>query len=248
MDDRWNDRLSEYLDDELDAADRARMETHLQSCEQCRTDLQALAAVVERARGLSDRAPGTDLWNGILARIGAGTSPAAGKPALRFSFTLPQLVAAGLALMLLSGGMVWLARLGGTRTDFPSIAAEPALPPVSVADGAYDDAIADLQRTVEAGRGRLDLETVRVLEENLAAIDRGIAQCREALAADSSNVYLNTCLAESRARKLELLRRVASIIDTRRDSSSNSADPLPGTAPLEAIGQGKDRGKAKSRN
>jgi hypothetical protein len=216
MDDRWNDRLSEYLDDELDRADRAGMEAHLRSCEQCRTDLRALGAVVARARTLSDRPPAADLWDGIRSRIGAGTSPASrGKPAHRFSFTLPQLVAAGLALMLLSGSMVWLARLGGPRTDFPSIAAEPSVQPVNFADGAYDDAIADLQRTLEAGRARLDPETVRILEENLAAIDRAIAQCRDALAADPSNVYLNTYLAQSRARKLELLRRITSIIDNR---------------------------------
>jgi hypothetical protein len=214
MDDRWHDRLSEYLDDELDRADRERMEAHLQSCEQCRTDLRALAGVVARARTLSDRPPAADLWDGIRSRIGAGTSR--GRPAHRFSFTLPQLVAAGLALMLLSGSMVWLARLGGPRTDFPSIAAEPSVQPVNFADGAYDDAIADLQRTLEAGRARLDPETVRILEENLAAIDRAIAQCRDALAADPSNVYLNTYLAQSRARKLELLRRITSIIDSRR--------------------------------
>jgi hypothetical protein len=85
--------------------------------------------------------------------------------------------------------------------------------PANFADRAYDEAIADLQQTLGAGQGRLDKETLRVLEENLKTIDRAIAQCREALAADPANVYLNTYLAEARARKLNLLRHAAAIAD-----------------------------------
>ena len=140
----------------------------------------------------------------------------------RFSFTLPQLVAAGLALMVLSGGTVWLARQGGSRTDFEPISAqvepEPSATPIrpaAVADVDYDVAVADLQRTIEAGRGRLDPETIRVLETNLQAIDRAIAQCRQALERDPSSVYLNTHLADAQRRKLTLLRRVSALVVAR---------------------------------
>ena len=54
-----------------------------------------------------------------------------------------------------------------------------------------------------------------MLEANLEAIDRAIAQCREALLADPANVYLNTYLAETRRRKLELLRRATALVDSR---------------------------------
>ena len=54
-----------------------------------------------------------------------------------------------------------------------------------------------------------------MLEANLEAIDRAIAQCREALLADPSSVYLNTYLAETRRRKLELLRRATALVDSR---------------------------------
>ena len=226
MHDRFNEQLSEYLDGELEPRDRGALETHLAACERCRADLDALRAVIARARALPDVTPAGDLWNGVAARIGARTPALAPRRIpRRFAFTLPQLVAASLALMVLSGGMVWLARLGGDRTDFPSViatdsappsAAEgPAVQPANFADGAYDSAIADLQRALENGRGRLDKETIRVLEVNLQAIDRAITQCREALAGDPANVYLNTYLVEARARKLQLLRRAAAIVDSR---------------------------------
>ena len=48
---------------------------------------------------------------------------------------------------------------------------------------------------------------MRILDENLQAIDRAIAQCREALKTDPANVYLNGHLSSSRGRKLDLLRR-----------------------------------------
>ena len=213
--DLLNERLSEYLDDELDAATPAEVEAHLAECAKCRADLEGLAGVVARARTLTDAPPAADLWRGIEARIAPRQVPRPTFTRRRFAFTMPQLIAASLALMIASGGMVWLARLGGARTDFPAVQGEmtPAVRPANFGDAAFDQAVADLQQTLDAGRGRLDAQTIRVLETNLEAIDRAIAQCREALAADPANVYLNTYLAETRRRKLELLRRATALVD-----------------------------------
>ena len=82
------------------------------------------------------------------------------------------------------------------------------------ADPRYDDAIADLQQSLEAGRAKLDPETVRVLEANLAVIDRAIEQSRRALADDPMNVYLNSHLAAAKKRKLALLRRASALVGT----------------------------------
>ena len=217
--DTWNDRLSEYLDGELDPRDRAALDDHLRGCAGCRADLESLRAVVARAQSLADHAPEADLWSGVEARIGPRTVLRAAFTRRRFAFTAPQLIAASLALMIASGGMVWLARLGGSRTDFPAVigagagTSASAMRPVNFGDAAFDEAVADLQQTLEAGRGRLDAQTIRVLEENLQAIDRAIAQCREALAGDPASNYLNTYLAETRQRKLELLRRASALVE-----------------------------------
>jgi hypothetical protein len=212
----WNERLSEYLDDELDPQEREAVDAHLSECVACRADLDALRKVAARAAALPDAGPAADLWPGILDRIGSTPSDArTSRGPRRFSFTMPQLTAASLALMVLSGGMVWLARLGGERTDFPPTAAvAPAdLTPAHFSDGAYDDAIDDLRRTLDAGRSKLDEQTIRVLETNLEAIDQAIRQCREALASDPENVYLNTYLAEARGRKLQLLRHATGLVE-----------------------------------
>lgn len=214
-------RLSDYLDEELTADERAAVAAHLAGCAACRDVLSELTAVAFRASALPEAAgaPAMDLWSGVADRIRRdGTRRL---PRRTFSFTLPQLVAAGLALMVLSGSLVWVARIGGERTDFPAVTAVkdprpaqlPAVTPANFADAQYDRAIADLQETLEAGRSRLDPETVRVLEASIAAVDRAIEQSYRAVEEDPANTYLNSHLAEARKRKLALLRQAATIAD-----------------------------------
>lgn len=219
--DACTDRLSDYLDDELPAAERVEVDAHLARCASCREVLAELKAVALRAAALASEAvpPAADLWPGIEGRIHR-SGPRVRRAPRRFSFTLPQLVAAALALMVLSGSLVWLARLGGERTDFPAVTAvndadaqPPAVAPADFADPHYDRAIADLQQVLAAGRDRLDPQTVRVLEANLAAVDRAIEESRDALAIDPANAYLNSHLAAARNRKLGLLRRAATLAD-----------------------------------
>jgi hypothetical protein len=206
--DLWTKRLSDYLDGELPATESSAVGRHVEECTECQRALAELRDVVSRARTVVDTPPQNDLWPRVSWQIRAKR---------RFSFTIPQLVAASLALMLLSGGMVWLARLGGERTDFPAIdAAGPGLDPRVVAPAKfavshYDDAIVDLQETLAEQRDKLDPETVRVLEENLKSIDAAIEQCRLALANDPLNPYLSEHLVAAKKRKLGLLRRAAAM-------------------------------------
>ncbi|HET9726148.1 MAG TPA: zf-HC2 domain-containing protein [Gemmatimonadales bacterium] len=230
MSDQWTDRLSEYLDDELAPDERAALEAHLRQCAACGAVLADLKRIVTRARGLEDRLPDHDLWPGIAAGIGVGSGEvpaidlAAGRARRRWSFSPPQLIAAGLALMALSGGTAWLLH----PTVAPAVAvrqAQPTMPVVTVgsseasvrarvAGQSYAAAVSDLERVLEQNRGRLDSTTVRVIERNLATIDSAIAQAQRALAADSSSVYLNSHLAETRQRKLELLRQAAALVSS----------------------------------
>ena len=219
MTDQWNDRLSEYIDDELSPDERAQIDAHLASCRECADTLADLRDVVSRAGALPARPPSADLWPGIeprLARVGA-VVPFQARVGRRVSFTMPQLIAAGLALMVMSGGGVWVLQHGGRATDMPPVAAtaDPSLMPASLADPRYDEAIADLEQALAAGRSDLDAGTIRILEANLATIDTAIDQSRQALAADPANVYLNNHLADTRQRKLALLRRATALVGTK---------------------------------
>ena len=84
---------------------------------------------------------------------------------------------------------------------------------VNLADDQYDAAVADLERALKQGRGKLDKATIAVVEQNLQTIDQAIAQAREALASDPANAYLSGHLVEARRRKLDLLRRATALTD-----------------------------------
>jgi hypothetical protein len=85
---------------------------------------------------------------------------------------------------------------------------------VSFADAQYDAAVADLEKALKNGRGRLDKATIDIVGHNLQIIDQAIAQARDALAADPANGYLSGHLVEARRRKLDLLRRAAALAET----------------------------------
>jgi predicted anti-sigma-YlaC factor YlaD len=211
MSDQWTDRLSEYLDGDLPEPDRAALEAHLDTCRDCGETLAGLRRMVMRARSLEDRAPARDLWTGVAQRIGAAPSRR------RIAFSVPQLLAAGVALAVLSGGSAWLLHPDATRVASVEPTPQPtgALPVSTVGNATvrgYDAAVDDLERVLADGRGRLDTATVRVLEQNLALIDRAIAQARRAVAADSANLYLNSHLAETMRRKIDLLRQAAALV------------------------------------
>jgi anti-sigma factor RsiW len=217
MSDTWTDRLSDYLDDEMSPSERVSLEAHLADCRECTDALAELRQVIARAAALPARPPSQDLWPGIAPRLDARRSVLRffTRAERRVSFTVPQLIAAGLALMVMSGGGVWVLNHAGSATTMPPVAAapDPDAVPAALADPHYDEAVADLQQTLQDGRGQLDAATIAILEANLASIDKAIDESRRALAADPANLYLNNHLADARQRKLALLRRAAALVN-----------------------------------
>jgi len=214
MNDQWTNRLSEYVDGELDSTERATLEAHLATCGHCYATLGELRQVVARAQSLSNSEPESDLWPDIharltqdAARLTPGRRPGVSR---RFSFSVPQLLAASIALVLLSGGGAWLALESRQSTPAPTVASAPRTRITREATwtGRTDVAIADLQTALTQNESRLDTATVRIVRQNLAIIDRAIADARIALQKDPGNAYLNLHLANTMRRKVELLRRV----------------------------------------
>jgi anti-sigma factor RsiW len=217
------DQLSDYLDGELTADEAAALEAHLRECPACNAVLNDLKRIVAQAQHLEPRPPQADLWAGIERRIERVTPPR------RVSFTLPQLAAAAALLIAVSAGTAIKfaapavpasAPVEQTANDEPAQAeatdsiATIAVNPVGFSDAQYDAAVADLEKALKAGRGRLDKSTIEIVAHNLEIIDQAIAQAREALAGDPANSYLSGHLVEARRRKLDLLRRAAALAET----------------------------------
>ena len=219
MKDIWTNRLSEYLDGELDATERAALEAHLASCGHCYATLAELRDVVAHAKTLVDREPAHDLWAGI--RTGLTTDAPIplrrDRPVRRrFSLTVGQLLAASIALVLMSGSGMWLALRHETPRPTPidHLMNDRNMNRQARWTVQSDQAIADLQETLEANESKLDTATVRIVRENLAVIDRAIAQAQHALRRDPGNTYLNLHLAKAMRQKIELLRRANALAES----------------------------------
>jgi hypothetical protein len=225
--DPWLDRLSEYVDGDLDAPTRAALEAHLATCADCRATRDELERVVARAKRVANRAPASDLWTPIEAAIAAqrDRSLPVGRPPRVISFTLGRLVAAAAVVAVIAGSVTWtiatrrgpVAIADGRRVDStPSVVGgPPTTDATALAVASYRDAAADLERVLDAGRTTLRPETMRVIEENLRSIDLAIAQADSALRRDPGSAYLNQHLAATMQRKLKLLRRAVEITTTR---------------------------------
>jgi anti-sigma factor RsiW len=223
MTDNWTDRLSEYIDGELSVDEAEALEAHLMECAECGRTLQQLRMVVTRASQVIDREPATDLWQGIAARISApelvSEAPVAtlhGKR--RFSFSGSQLAAASIALMLMSAGTMYMVvgrddvqQQVAVTQPAPAPAA-PGLASVRAVTRNYDPAVAELELVLERNREQLDTSTVRVLEQNLAIIDRAITDARSALGQEPANPYLSRYLDQAMQKKVQLLRRATSVM------------------------------------
>lgn len=228
-------RLSDYLDGELGPEHRAAVAAHLEVCSECRDTLDELRAVATAAGALPELPPERDLWPGIAARLAPRGGPVdvpegdegviplavAGRNRRRVAMTVPQLMAAGVALVLFSAGAMWLTVTDGGAPGLPGAdlpvaagAAAAVSPATTVAFADFDRAIGDLEQEYEARREDLDPETIRIVERNLAIIDEAIGEARTALEADPSSQFLSAHLATAMRQKMGLLRQAAMIAQT----------------------------------
>ncbi|HSM09070.1 MAG TPA: hypothetical protein VLA33_08650 [Gemmatimonadota bacterium] len=215
MNTNWTDKLSEYLDGELDGDEVERLESRLAVEPRLRALLEELRAVKRAASERPHFEAPAELWHGVRGRIEPARRTAASTGSAsrrrRLMFTLPQLAAAAGVVLLLGVGI-------GRMVD-------PAAPPIGGQSASvvsvdatgprYPQFVADLEGRLGAGRDVLDPETVRVIEQSLATIDSAIVQARTALEADPNNVYLNQHLASARAKKLRLLEDATTLIAAR---------------------------------
>lgn len=213
--DAWEDRLSEYLDGELKTAEHEACERHLATCASCRKAVADLRVVVARAQALrAPAAPATDLWPGVAARLqprpaGRRWWPVAGSWRTRW---LVPAVAAAVIVLACVAELLWISRpvpapISTARTP-PMDAARALHATAAHPDSAYEDSVAELRRSAYA-KLTADPQLVSILDDNLAALDRAIAEYSDALAENPRDEELERRLAEARRRKLDVLRHAA---------------------------------------
>jgi predicted anti-sigma-YlaC factor YlaD len=180
----WRNRLTDYLEGDLDSNSSASLTAHLEGCASCGNLLEELRRVRRWAREAEPARPATDPWDSIESEIRA----------LRKSYRKWALAAAALVVVGLALVLRWT----------PPSTAPHALP---VARTDADATIESLEQIVASARHHLDPETLRTLEESLASIDAALDRAERALAADPDNEIYRRLLEESRERRRGVLRQ-----------------------------------------
>lgn len=223
MHDQFIEQLSDYVDGELSRPARTRLEQHLVECAECSRTVGQIRQVAAWAPTYEGIAPAHDLWPQVESQLSPARSTATRQAGERWfgrriTMRVPHLLAAGIALMLLSAGAMWLARskqqpLGPEVSgSFPTVSKTWSSYKAAATEKQYDQAVAQLEGILAGSDSILEPGTLKVIRESLATIDRAILDAREAIARDSNNSYLNASIALNMRRKLDILRTAAQAV------------------------------------
>jgi len=184
MNDRWTERLSEYVDGDLNERDRVALEAHLPDCQDCRETVAALRELLTEARSLPASEPAIDLWPSIAARIEASSRPASMRQSKanawtgwRLSLSLPQASLAALGLVAITAATMWwtVGRAPQLVTRGPSVSGS---------------------RPLAVGTGPAAPSPVAMQSNPSASTSPGLAQADEALAAAFADPQYDATIAE----------------------------------------------------
>jgi len=210
-----DERLDDYVDGVLAAADARAVEAHLASCAACREAERETRRLLAHAAALPRSvAPPRDLWPGIertIARERRFAGP--------FAWGRPMTLAAAATIVLaVLAAVLWreapasgvqtvaIPSAGATLEPVSSLAvADPAL---AEAEREYEAAATTLLAVLQQRRSRLAPGDLALVEDNVAVIDRALGEVREALAKDPVNPELNRMLVATHRKKVDVLRRV----------------------------------------
>lgn len=131
--DRFDEALSEYLEESLNENDRAAMDRHLKECVRCAGLVRDLDRIRTEAAALPDLVPSRDLWAGIETRIAAPVIPLASRERTRSRFA-PWMAAAAAALVVSTAGITYL--LTASSMSRPEVVRIAVTPTTQQANGA----------------------------------------------------------------------------------------------------------------
>lgn len=208
-----DERLDEWLDGTLPAAERAELEAHLASCPSCREDERRTRLLLAHAAALPrSLSPARDLWPGVERRI----ARAGGAGWLSWGPSLA--LAAAAAVLAAVAALQWQAQAPATvhTVEIPAPAYEAVAtrrasvsePVLAQAEREYEVAANALLGALQQRQSALAPEDLGRIQANLRVIDRALAEVRLALARDPGNPELNRMLVATHRKKVDVLRRV----------------------------------------
>jgi hypothetical protein len=243
----YSQAIQELVDGTLDEGGRLRLEAHLAGCADCRALAADLRQIRRSASGLEPLAPPAGVWPRLADRLradAASSAPSRGRPTmsmgglwLAVAATLVVTIGATLFLLLRTDpGPEPLApdTAAGTAATTPGNTevedlVESVEADLKLAEQHYEAALANLERMSQGGDDRIDATVAQTLRQNVALVDRAIADSRTALQGDPQNVPARESLFEALRRKVGLLQDTISLVnEMRKGNQAGAAEIVEG--------------------
>jgi len=206
-----DERLDDWVDGTLSQTEARELEAHLAACPSCRDEAQKLRTVLAHATALPRSvAPSRNLWPGVASRI---------ERERRWSWTGSPATWLAVAAAVVFATLAVVAYQNPTAPEVVLIEDPPAGHAVRPAAAALDPGLAEMERDYQSASNALLLalqerkdqmsgETLKSVEQNIAVIDRALAEVREALAKDPASPELGQMLMSTHRKKVEVLRQM----------------------------------------
>lgn len=236
--------LSELVDGGLPRDARAKLEAHLEACDDCRALLADLKRVKAAARALPKLTAPETVWQNVRAGLDAGGRHSDDRrPATVLPFApwrwrgLTGLAAAALVLLAVTAGVYYMTRPGTPLTPAPtapahenaSAAVQSIEADLDAAAMHYQKAIEGLEAVAKEGRATLDPQMAEVLQKNIGVTDQAIAESRAAIRAEPTSEVAQASLFEALQRKVSLLRDTIALINEMRKGDQAGAAKIAGS-------------------
>lgn len=219
--DSFADRLSDYIDGALSAAEREELDAHLAECSDCRALVSDLRSVRREARSLPPLEPPEQVWNSIADRIRTRDVSAARQSSFRTALA----VAAALVL----GVSLWIAiaakEPGLPAGQDPEALADMVTEELRAAESHYQNAITGLEQIIAQNESSLPSNLNQTITDSLDLIEQTIDESRNAMATSPDSAVAQESLLDAFRRKVSLLRNTILLInEVRKGEGANALD------------------------
>lgn len=218
--------ISEYIDGDLNAAQKVSLDKHCARCEDCEKLMRDFQKISSRAKDLAPLSPSESTWAKIQEKMTAQEQRVwtlAPQKQSRFSRPRLSTVLSAAILLIVVVGLVFVygPRFWTGQAFVPEPEShEYTLAKLAEAEHHYQLAIKALSAAASAQNGRLDPQIAEVFRTNLAVIDQSIAACRQAVLNNPDNIEPRKYLLAAYKEKTDLLNEILAVKDTpspRRD-------------------------------
>ena len=218
----WTDsKLQEYVDGQLSAGERQRLEEHLSECEACRQTVAETERLVGMAGSLPrEIQPSRDLWHGVESRL--QQAPAEPRARARrgasgsaarfrgFGLAVAAVLAIGVGIViygLVSSRPVGPSMAGPSTAEIGSFGGTALIAPYGETDTELTEVAEGLEDGFRARQTKLSPRVRTAIERNLAIVEEAIRLSREALEADPTDVRAASMLREMHRTRIDLLEK-----------------------------------------